>query len=222
MSRKMQQTHPLHFIEKPEDEMAKNAASFLELMKKRRSVRDFSSKPVPRELIEQAIKTAALAPSGANQQPWFFAVISNPEHKQQLREAAEIEEKAFYAGRAGGEWLDALAHLGTDWQKPFLTDAPYIVVLFGQRYGLENGKKIKHYYVPESVGIAAGFFIAALHNMGLATLTHTPSPMGFLNELCKRDDNEKPYILFPVGYPKDDCQVPTITKKTLSEVSKWL
>jgi iodotyrosine deiodinase len=204
------------------DEMQEKADNFLALMKKRRSVRDFSRETVPRDLIEKAISAASLAPSGANQQPWFFAVISNPEHKARLRVAAEIEEKAFYAGRAGDEWLTALDHLGTDWEKPFLTDAPYIVVLFGQKYGLEGDKKVKHYYVPESVGIAAGFFITALHNMGLATLTHTPSPMGFLNELCQRPPHEKPYILFPVGYPKEDCHVPVITKKGLDEVQAWL
>ncbi|MCV6546203.1 MAG: nitroreductase family protein [Cohaesibacter sp.] len=170
-------------------------------MKSRRTVRDFSDRAVPRWIIECCIETAGRAPSGANQQPWTFACISNPDIKRQIRQAAEEEERAFYAGRAGDEWLDALEHLGTDANKPFLETAPWLIGIFGQRYGFdEAGNQHKHYYAPESVNIATGFLIATLHQSGLATLTHTPAPMSFLTQICGRPENEKPYILLVAGY----------------------
>ena len=203
--------------------MLRRSEDFLALMAKRRTVRDYSDRPVPREIIANAVRTASLAPSGANQQPWTFVCISDPAIKSRIRTEAEAEEKAFYSGRAGAEWIEALSHLGTDWEKPFLETAPWLIAIFGQRYGTSpDGGKVKHYYVPESVGIASGFLIAALHNAGLATLTHTPSPMGFLNEICGRPDNEKAYILLVAGYPAEDCTVPAISKKTLDEVSVWM
>jgi iodotyrosine deiodinase len=214
---------PLRFERRAPDEMQRRSEDFLTLMAKRRTVRDYSDRPVPREIIANAVRTAALAPSGANQQPWTFVCISDLAIKSRIRIAAEEEEKAFYAGRAGKEWLRALSHLGTDWEKPFLETAPWLIAIFGQRYGADaDGAKVKHYYVPESVGIASGFLIAALHNAGLATLTHTPSPMGFLNDICGRPDNEKAYILLVAGYPAEDCTVPAISKKTLDEVSVWI
>ena len=213
----------LRFYEYPPEDMTKRSGDFLSLMARRRTVRDYSDRPVPREIIEDAIRTAALAPSGANQQPWTFACISDWGTKARIRAAAEEEEKAFYEGRASDDWLEALSHLGTDWEKPFLETAPWLIAIFGQRYGVgPNGEKVKHYYVPESVGIASGFLIAALHNAGLATLTHTPSPMGFLNEICGRPDSEKAYILLVAGYPAENCQVPRLAKKTLDEVSVWI
>jgi iodotyrosine deiodinase len=216
-------TKPLEFTELNPDVMCEHAQDFLNLMRKRRTVRDFSSRSVPRSLIETAISVAGTAPSGANQQPWTFVAISNAEVKAQIRSAAEAEEKAFYAGRAGQDWLDALAHLGTDWEKPFLEDAPWLIAIFGQRWGTSpSGQKIKHYYVPESVGIATGFLISALHLAGLATLTHTPSPMGFLNKVCRRPDNEKAMILLVVGYPAETATVPVITKKSLDDIAEFL
>jgi iodotyrosine deiodinase len=212
----------LDFQRKPEPEMLAAAKTFRESMTKRRTVRDYSPEPVPRAIIEHALMAAGTAPSGANQQPWFFAAISSLDVKKRIREAAEEEEKAFYAGKAGQEWLGALSHLGTDWEKPFLEEAPWLIAIFAQRWGEKDGERIKHYYVPESVGIATGFLIAALHQAGLSTLTHTPSPMGFLNEICGRPESEKAVILLIVGYPKDDCQVPRITKKTLDETTVWL
>lgn len=209
----------------PEAEMAARAREFHADIARRRTVRDFSDRTVPREIIEACLLAAGTAPSGANQQPWHFAVIADPARKARIREAAEIEEREFYAGRASPEWLAALAPLGTDAEKPFLETAPLLIAIFGQRYGVRpDGGKIKHYYVPESVGIATGFLIAALHHAGLATLTHTPSPMGFLNEICQRPDSEKPYILLVVGYPTDGCKVPRHggIKKRLDEISSWL
>jgi iodotyrosine deiodinase len=214
--------HPLDFKRKPLNEMQAAAKDFQTNMTRRRTVRDFSSDPVPREIIEHALMTAGTAPSGANQQPWSFAAISSQDIKRRIRIAAEEEEKAFYAGKAGDEWLDALAHLGTDWEKPFLEEAPWLIAIFAQRWGEKDGRKTKHYYVPESVGIATGFLIAALHQSGLATLTHTPSPMGFLNEICGRPESEKAVILLVVGYPKEDCKVPEISKKSLDETTVWL
>jgi iodotyrosine deiodinase len=214
---------PLRFEEQAPDAMLRRSRDFLALMAKRRTVRDYSDRPVAREVIANAVRTAALAPSGANQQPWTFVCISDPAIKARIRVAAEEEEKAFYDGRAGAEWIEALRHLGTGWEKPFLETAPWLIAIFGQRYGTApDGGKVKHYYVPESVGIASGFLIAALHNAGLATLTHTPSPMGFLNEICGRPDNEKAYILLVAGYPAEDCTVPKIAKKTLDQVSVWM
>jgi iodotyrosine deiodinase len=214
--------HPLAFEERPVPVMCARAEAFRSLMTARRTVRDFSSRPVPREIIEHALMTAGTAPSGANQQPWHFSVIGSADIKARIREAAEEEEKAFYSGKAGEEWLDALSHLGTDWEKPFLQEAPWLIAIFAQRWGEKDGKKVKHYYVPESIGIATGFLISALHNAGLATLTHTPSPMGFLNEICGRPESEKAAILLIVGYPKEGCHVPRITKKPLEEISSWL
>ena len=203
--------------------MLKRAESFEALMRRRRTVRDFSPEPVPREVIEAAIRAAATAPSGANQQPWFFVAISDPALKARIREAAEAEEKAFYAGRAGAEWLDALLPFGTTWEKPFLETAPWLVVIFQQRWGVRpDGGKAKHYYAPESVGIATGLLIAALHGAGLAMLTHTPSPMGFLNEICGRPESEKAAILLVVGRPAPGCQVPAIGKKPFGEVAAFL
>lgn len=214
---------PLDFLRLPEGEMAARAEAFFDEMGRRRSVRDFSDRPVPRRLIELAIRTASTAPSGAHKQPWTFVAVSDPAVKRRIREAAEEEERVFYAGRATPEWLEALAPIGTDWRKPFLETAPWVVVLFAQSVGLdEAGERVKHYYVQESCGIAAGFFIAALHRMGLATLTHTPSPMRFLGEILGRPTRERPYILFPVGYPADGATVPDLTRKPLGEVAVWV
>ena len=206
----------------PEEEMHQRADDFFELIDSRRSVREFSADPVPRELIEKAIRTASTAPSGAHKQPWQFVAISDPAIKRRIRIEAEAEEKETYANRMSDEWREALAPIGTDWQKPFLEIVPWIVVCFEELYGIDDeGNKVKNYYVPQSVGLACGFFIAALHNMGLSTLTHTPSPMKFLNKILGRPKNEKPYILFPVGYPAPDAKVPDFGRKPLDEVSIW-
>ena len=213
---------PYTFETLPEEEMRARAEAFYNKMEARRSVRDFSNRSVPRELIERAIQTASTAPSGAHIQPWTFVAVSNPELKRRIREAAEEEERTSYGGRMSEEWLEALEPIGTDANKPFLEIVPWIVVLFAQRSGFrEDGSKRKHYYVQESCGIAAGFFIAALHEMGLATLTHTPSPMRFLSELLERPSNEAPYILFPVGYPAEGADVPDLQRKSLKEVVAW-
>ncbi|MBB3017179.1 nitroreductase [Microvirga lupini] len=209
----------------PPEEMASRARTFYESIRRRRSVRDFSDKPVPREVIEYALLAAGTAPSGANLQPWHFTVITSPDMKRRIREEAEIEERDFYNGRAPQEWLDALAPLGTDEHKLFLETAPVLITIFGQRSSEgPDGRWIKNYYVPESVGIATGFLIAALHEAGLVTLTHTPSPMGFLNEICGRPETEKPYILLVVGYPAEDCRVPVYggVKKPLETIASWL
>jgi len=204
------------------DEQLGASRDFLATMARRRTVRDFARTPVPFELIENAIRAAALAPSGANQQPWSFVVVSDPELKRRLREAAEAEERASYERRMSQEWLGALAPLGTDWHKPHITDAPYVIVVFEQPYSLAEGPdgvtRVKHYYVKESVGIAVGFLLASLTHAGLCTLTHTPSPMGFLATLLGRPSNERPYLLIPVGYPAEGATVPAITKKPLEEV----
>ncbi len=201
----------------PEQQGA-DSREFLERVKQRRSVRHFSTETVPFALIENAIRAAATAPSGANQQPWRFVVVSDAGLKKELREAAEAEEKENYERRFPGEWLDALEPFGTDWHKPFIEDVPYVIVVFRIDYGLEGERKIKHYYVTESVGIATGILLTALHWAGLATLTHTPSPMGFLNKVLKRPVNERPFLLIPVGYPAHDATVPDIKKKSLDEV----
>ena len=204
------------------DETRRRAGDFFQLMDRRRSVRDFSDEPVPRGLIETAIRTASTAPSGAHRQPWRFVVVGDPGIKHRIRVAAEAEERKSYEQRMPDEWLQALAPLGVDWRKPFLEIVPWIVVVFEELYGFyDDGSKRKNYYVRESVGIACGMFIAALHQMGLATLTHTPSPMSFLREILGRPKNEKPYILFPVGYPAPDAEVPDLRRKTLDEVSIW-
>jgi nitroreductase len=213
---------PLEFAQRDETEMMARAQEFRALMKARRTVRDFSPRPVPRELIETCIMTAGGAPSGANQQPWTFVCIGDAATKTAIRDAAEKEEREFYSGRASDEWLDALAPIGTDANKPFLETAPWLIAIFAQRYGVTpEGKRVKHYYVPESVGIATGFLIAALHNAGLATLTHTPSPMGFLNGLCGRPEHEKALILLVVGYPEDGALVPNIAKKPAGDIIVW-
>ena len=204
------------------DESAARAEAFYREMDARRSVRDFSDRPVPRALVERAIATASTAPSGAHMQPWTFVAVADAALKRRIREAAEAEERAGYGGRMSDEWLEALAPLGTDWRKPFLETAPWLVVLFAQRTGVRaDGSKRKHYYVQESCGIAAGLFVAALHYVGLATLTHTPSPMGFLREILDRPANEAPFILFPVGYPAADATVPRLARKGLDEVAVW-
>ena len=214
---------PFHFERFPEDQMSSRSRTFFELMACRRSVRDFATDAVPRHLIETAISVANTAPSGANRQPWHFVAISDPAIKAEIRRGAEAEEREFYeGGRATDEWLEALAPLGTDWRKPFLETAPWLVAVFKEIHSID-GKGIKrtNYYVNESVGIACGLFIAAIHYMGLATLTHTPQPMRFLSEILKRPANERPFILFPVGYPHPECQVPQISKKNLSAISTW-
>ncbi|WP_420457120.1 nitroreductase family protein [Rubrivirga sp.] len=205
-----------------EAESLARAQAFFREMDARRSVRDFSDRPVPRALVERAIATASTAPSGAHMQPWTWVAVSDPDVKRQIRQAAEAEERASYDGRMSDEWLQALAPLGTDWRKPFLETAPWLVVLFAQRTGLRpDGQRRKHYYVQESCGIAAGLFIAALHHAGLATLTHTPSPMRFLSEILERPANEAPFILFPVGYPAEGASVPDLQRKGLDEVAVW-
>ena len=198
----------------------KTGVSVLEEYSARRSVRDFSDRPVPRRLIELAVATASTAPSGAHRQPWTFVLVGDPALKRQIREAAEAEERENYlGGRMNEEWQAALAPLGTDWHKPFLETVPWLVVVFEQRYGVTaEGDRIHNYYVKESVGIATGMLLSAIHRMGLAALTHTPSPMRFLSELLGRPENERPFVLVPVGYPADDCRVPDITRKRLDDV----
>lgn len=201
------------------------ARDYYERIRERRTCRMFTDQPVPREVIEQAILAAGTAPSGANHQPWHFAVISDPVIKHRIREAAEVEEKAFYEGKAGQEWLEALAPIGTDADKGYLDVAPWHIVVFGQRKGgIEPGEKRQNYYVTESCGIACGMLLTALHEAGLATLTHTPSPMGFLREICGRPDDEKPIMIIVVGHPTPDATVPVhaIRKKPLEQITSWL
>jgi nitroreductase len=205
------------------EEMRKRATEFREEMQRRRTVRNFSSRPVPREIIEQCLLAAGSAPSGANMQPWRFVVVTDPEIKRGIRDAAEQEEREFYHNRAPKEWLEALAPLGTDENKPYLETAPYLIVVFGEAYGLlPDGRKVKNYYVTESVGIASGMLIAALHNAGLVSLTHTPSPMGFLNRILGRPPNERPFLILVAGYPAEDAAVPEIQKKSLGEIATFI
>ena len=212
---------PLVFEDRPG--IRGRAATFRETMARRRTVRQFSDRPVERDVIDNCLLVAGSAPSGANLQPWHFVVVSDPAVKKQLREGAEKEEREFYHGRAPQEWLDALAPLGTDDQKPFLETAPYLIAIFAQSYGvLPDGRKVKNYYVQESVGIATGMLITAIHHAGLVSLTHTPSPMGFLNTILGRPANEKPYLLLVVGYPADGAVVPDIGKKPLAEIATFL
>lgn len=205
-----------------EEEMKERACGYYEELRLRRSVRDFSAKPVPKSVIETLIRTASTAPSGANKQPWTFCVVSNLEMKRQIRIQAEEEEYKSYNGRMSEEWLQDLAPLGTDWQKPFLETAPYLIVVFKKSYDLDDaGQKKSNYYVSESVGLACGFLLTAIHQAGLVALTHTPSPMDFLTQLLKRPTNERPFLLIPVGYAAEGAQVPDISRKELSEVSVW-
>jgi len=213
---------PLDFTRRSPAESLTRAQAFYEEMNRRRTTRQFATDPVPRALIESAIRTAGTAPSGAHQQPWTFVAVADPEVKRKLREAAEEEEREFYAGRAPQEWIDALAPLGTDEHKPHLTDAPWLVVLFRQAYGLNaDGTKRTYYYTQESCGIAAGFFIAAIHQMGLVTLTHTPNPMAFVAELLGRPRNEKAMLIMPVGYPADGARVPDLSRKSIDQIATW-
>ena len=206
------------YIEYPIEEMRNRLANFYEDVDRRRTVREFSDRPVPRDIIETALRAAGTAPSGANLQPWHFVVISGAETKKRIRAAAEIEEKEFYEHRASEEWLAALEPLGTDTRKPFLETAPYLIAVFLQKFGhLPDGRKVKHYYPVESTGLAAGILITALHSAGLACLTHTPSPMGFLNEVLRRPKSERPFLLLVTGYPAEDAKVPDIGRKELDE-----
>jgi nitroreductase len=210
---------PLEFTEYPEDEMLRRIADYYRLMKSRRTVRDFSDRPVSAEIVREAVRTAGTAPSGAHKQPWSFVMVGDPEVKARIREAAEVEEKDNYERRMTPEWLADLAPLGTDWHKPFLTTCPWLVAIFAQNWGQgPAGTKRKHYYVQESVGIASGMLLAALHHAGLATLTHTPSPMGFLGRILDRPGNERAYMLIAVGYPEDGCKVPDLQRKPLEEI----
>ena len=207
----------------PIEEMQKRSENFFINIQRRRTIRDFSDVAVPREIIENCLRAAGTAPSGANRQPWHFSVISNQETKIEIRRAAEKEEKKFYGGRAPDEWLEALEPLGTDENKPFLEVAPYLIVIFSEVHGLDGkGKKINNYYVSESVGIATGILITALHNAGLATLTHTPSPMNFLRKLLNRGKNERPFLILVTGFPSNDAKVPNISKKKLKDYTSFI
>lgn len=215
--------HPYAPVAMTDDERADAAARFLEVVRRRRSIREFANRPVPRQIVVDAIRAAALAPSGANQQPWTYVLIGDaPELRARIREAAETEERESYEHRMSQEWLDALRPLGTDWRKPHFTDAPWLIVVFEQVYGFrgdrERARKVKHYYVRESVGISVGILLASLTHAGLATLTHTPSPMGFLGKILERPPNERAYVVIPVGYAAPDATVPAIMRKPLDEV----
>lgn len=204
------------------EELEEKSLTLLQNFTQRRSVRHFSDKEVPQDVIQRLIEMASLAPSGANKQPWFFCAISDPEVKSRIRIAAEKEEYENYHGRMSESWLKDLEAFGTNWEKPFLETAPWLIVMFKKSYDLDNsGAKSKNYYVSESVGIAAGFLIAAIHQLGLVTLTHTPSPMNFLQELLERPENEKPFLLLPVGFPSEEAEVPVITKKKGPEILQW-
>lgn len=222
MSDKYQSEPLAGYVEFTEEEMLRRALEQFELIRRRRTVRDFSERPVDLEIIKQCIRAAGTAPNGANLQPWHFAVVSSSQIKARIRVEAEKEEREFYEHRAPPSWLEALAPLGTDDQKPFLETAPHLIVIFGKSYDLNGaGEKTKNYYVAESVGIATGFLIQALHVCGLATLTHTPSPMKFLNGILGRPENERPYLVLVVGHPASDARVPVITKKPLAEITSY-
>ncbi len=213
----------LNFTESPIEEMEQRATAFREEMQRRRTVRHFSDRPVPHAIIEECLITAGTAPNGANLQPWQFVVVSDPRVKHEIRVEAEKEEEEFYHRRAPQEWLDALAPLGTDEHKDFLETAPYLIAIFGKTHSaLPDGQRVKNYYVNESVGIATGFLITALHHAGLVSLTHTPSPMGFLNTILNRPSEEKPFLLLVTGFPAEEAQVPIITKKLLDEIVTFL
>ncbi len=209
---------PYHRPELSESELINNSKEFYQSMDSRRTVREFDTRSFPVEVLENIIRTAGTAPSGAHKQPWTFCVISNPQLKHKIRQAAEEEEKISYSQRMPEDWKTDLKPLGTNWEKPFLEEAPYLIVVFKQSYGLEDGGKVQHYYVSESVGIACGFLIAAIHQAGLVTVTHTPSPMNFLGKILERPSNEKPFLLLPVGYPKAETFVPDIQRKALEEI----
>jgi nitroreductase len=211
------------YIEYPIEEMKQRATEFRKNLQRRRTVRHFSNRPVPREIIEECLLVAGSAPNGANLQPWKFLVVSDPKVKHEIRIAAEQEEEEFYHRRAPQEWLDALSAIGTDEHKPFLEIAPYLIVIFAKNHShLPDGRRVKNYYVSESVGIATGFLIAAIHNAGLVSLTHTPSPMGFLNDILHMPPDTKPFLILVVGYPAEDAQVPEITKKPLEEIATFI
>jgi len=212
----------LEFEEKDPETMRRDSAEFAAEFTRRRSVRHFSDRPVPRDVIENCLRAAGAAPSGANRQPWYFVAITDADLKKKIRNAAELEEHEFYARRAPQEWLDVLKPLGTDENKPFLETAPYLIVVFEQRYEkLPNGERRKNYYTQESVGLATGALLAAIHHAGLASLTHTPSPMGFLNEVLDRPANERPFLIIVVGYPADGAQVPNIQRKSLDDIAEF-
>lgn len=213
---------PLDYLPTSASQSILKSQQFYEQARRRRTVREFSQTAVPAEIIENCILAAGTAPSGANQQPWHFAVVSEPEVKKHIREAAEAEEREFYESRASDEWLTALKPFGTDANKPFLEIAPWLIAVFCQRHGIaDDGSQIKHYYPTESVGIATGLLVTAIHHAGLVSLTHTPSPMGFLNQLLKRPANERPFVLLAVGYPADDAKVPVINRKPLSDIASY-
>ncbi|MFT4547012.1 MAG: iodotyrosine deiodinase [Verrucomicrobiales bacterium] len=223
MSRSAKRIPLAGYVEYSEEEMRDRAASFYEEMDKRRTVRAFADRPIPDRVVELCLRAAATAPSGANQQPWHFAVVRDAAVKSKIREAAEEEERAFYSGRAPDDWLGALAKIGTDSEKPFLETAPCLIAIFQQSWSLDqDGNKVKHYYPKESVGLATGILIAALHRAGLVTLTHTPSPMGFLNGILDRPENEKPFLLLVVGYPAAGVTVPNLERKTLEEMATFI
>ena len=208
----------LEYQKQSKDDLIQQSNEFLNKMSLRRSVRHFSDEIIPLEVIENIVKTAATAPSGANKQPWKFVIVSDQETKKQIREAAENEEREFYENRAPQSWLNDLEQFETNWEKEFLRKAPYLIVIFKELYSEENGERNKNYYINESVGIASGLLIAAIHNAGLVTLTHTPSPMGFLGEILNRPSNEKPFLLLPVGYPAEDAMVPDIKRKDTKNI----
>ncbi len=209
---------PFNPVSFPETEMQERATEWYQFMDRRRTIREFSDRPVPQALIEELIRGASTAPSGAHKQPWTFCMVQNPEIKRQIRQAAEKEEYESYNGRMSDEWLEDLRPFATDWNKPFLEVAPWLVIVFKRLYEVVDGKKRKNYYVNDSVGLATGFFLAAAHHAGLATLTHTPSPMNFLQKILDRPENERPFLLIPIGYPADGVQVPKIERKSLEEV----
>jgi iodotyrosine deiodinase len=219
----MYEFDPLEFSEKSPEKMREDARAFYQSIKKRRTVREFSNRPVSVDIIRDAIKAAGTAPSGANMQPWYFVAISSREIKSQIRQAAEGEEREFYEHRASRQWLDALAPLGTDENKPFIEEAPYLIAVFLKKFSYDGeGKRLKNYYTSESVGIACGILLTALHIGGLVTLTHTPSPMKFLNKILNRDKDEKPYMLIVTGYPADDAKVPRISRKPYDEIAGFI
>ena len=214
-----------HRLQLNDQEATKQAEAYYEFIKTRHTVRNFTSQPVPKSVIETCLRAAGTAPSGANHQPWHFVCVSDPEIKKQIRDAAETEEREFYGGKAGEEWLNDLKKIGTDAHKPFLEEAPWLIAIFAERYGVdEDGNKRKNYYMPESVGIATGFLLNALHKAGLATLTHTPNPMKFLNQILNRPSNERPYILLVVGHPAEDAEIPraATVKKPLEQIASFI